>query len=110
MAASGGAGALTYTVSSGALPPGLSLNASTGSVTGTPTAAALPYSFTIRLRTPSGSSKTQGYSVMIFAAAPTLTFAAIPTKTYGNAPFTASASSASTGAITYSVAWRVAAQ
>jgi hypothetical protein len=34
---------------------------------------------------------------------PMLTFTAIPAKTYGAAPFTVSASSASTGAITYSV-------
>jgi len=36
-------------------------------------------------------------------ATPTLTFTAIGSQTYGNAPFTATASSASTGAITYSV-------
>ena len=35
---SGGTGSLTYYVSSGTLPTGLSLNASTGAVTGTPTA------------------------------------------------------------------------
>jgi putative Ig domain-containing protein len=104
VAASGGVGALTYTVSSGALPPGLGLNASTGAVTGTPTAAnSLPYNVTIMAADAFGDSKTQGYSVMIFAALPTLTFATIPTETYGNAPFTVSASSASSGAITYSV-------
>jgi hypothetical protein len=34
---------------------------------------------------------------------PTLSFAAIATQTYGNAPFTVSATSVSTGAVTYSV-------
>lgn len=36
--ASGGTGPYTYAVSAGALPPGLSLNASTGAITGTPSA------------------------------------------------------------------------
>ena len=35
---------------------------------------------------------------------PTLVFAAIPAKTFGTAPFAVSASSQSTGAITYSIA------
>jgi len=35
----GGTAPYTYTVSSGALPPGLSLNASSGAITGTPSAA-----------------------------------------------------------------------
>jgi hypothetical protein len=39
-------GTLTYTVSAGALPPGLSLNPSTGLISGTPTAAG-PYSFQV---------------------------------------------------------------
>jgi len=35
---------------------------------------------------------------------PTLTFGVIPAQTYGNAPFTVSATSASSGAVTYAVA------
>lgn len=38
--ATGGTGAITYSVGSGSLPAGLSLNASTGAITGTPTTAA----------------------------------------------------------------------
>jgi hypothetical protein len=37
------------------------------------------------------------------ASVPTLSFASIPTETYGNAPFTVSASSASSGAVTYAM-------
>jgi hypothetical protein len=47
-----------------------------------------------------------GFTVVmldVLGATPTLTFAAIPTKTYGDAPFAVSATSNSTGAITYSV-------
>jgi hypothetical protein len=39
VAASGGTGALRYVVADGSLPPGLSLNATTGAITGTPTAS-----------------------------------------------------------------------
>lgn len=39
LAAWGGSGALTWSVASGQLPPGLSLNATTGVISGTPTAA-----------------------------------------------------------------------
>ena len=42
----GGSGTLTYSISSGSLPPGLSLGISTGSVTGIPTAVGT-YPFTV---------------------------------------------------------------
>lgn len=44
--ATGGTGAFTFAVTSGALPAGLTLNGATGAITGTPTAAA-PANFTI---------------------------------------------------------------
>ena len=47
-----------------------------------------------------GNSNGVMFTVLI---TPTLTFTTIPTKTFGVAPFTVSASSASSGAITYSV-------
>jgi hypothetical protein len=47
MSATGGVGPYTYSVSSGALPAGLSLNPTTGEVSGTPTAAG---SFTIQAK------------------------------------------------------------
>ena len=45
LAASGGSGTITWSVTAGSLPAGLTLNAS-GSISGTPT-TALPYSFTV---------------------------------------------------------------
>ncbi|MBV9762733.1 MAG: putative Ig domain-containing protein [Acidobacteriaceae bacterium] len=47
--ASGGVPPSTYAISAGALPPGLSLNAATGAVTGTPTHYG-PYSFTVQAK------------------------------------------------------------
>jgi hypothetical protein len=104
-AASGGAGTLTYSLTSGSgpLPGGLSLNASTGAVTGTPTTPGT-FNFTIQAADAYGDSATQAYTITVSKATPTLAFAAIPAKTYGDAAFTVSATSASTGAITYSVA------
>jgi hypothetical protein len=102
-AASGGVGTLTYSLASGSLPTGLNpINSSTGAITGTPTAVGT-YNFTIKAADAFGDSNTQGYTITVSPAVPTLTFAAIPTETYGNAPFTVSASSASSGTITYSV-------
>jgi hypothetical protein len=45
---SGGTALLTTTLASGSLPPGLSFNAATGAITGTPTATGT-YAFTIKL-------------------------------------------------------------
>lgn len=44
----------TYTISSGALPAGITLNSSTGAITGTPTTAQV-YSFTIRAANSDGA-------------------------------------------------------
>jgi large repetitive protein len=101
-ATTGGAGALTYTVASGAMPTGLSLNAATGAITGKPTAVGT-FNLTIKAADAYGDSATQAYTIAVNQATPTLNFAAIPTKTYGGPTFTVSASSASSGAVTYSV-------
>ncbi len=49
LAAQGGSGALSWALTSGTLPPGLSLNGATGAVSGTPTASVLqtPLGFTV---------------------------------------------------------------
>jgi uncharacterized repeat protein (TIGR02543 family) len=52
----------TYSVFSGALPTGLSLNTSTGTVTGTPTAAG-PFTFTLRA-TNAGGSVDQAFTAI----------------------------------------------
>jgi hypothetical protein len=48
LAASGGAGAYTWSVSAGSLPSGMTLNASTGVISGTPTSAATA-TFTVKV-------------------------------------------------------------
>lgn len=62
--AEGGDGAVSYSVASGALPTGISLNAATGARSGTPTVAGT-YNFTIKATFSLGGSKSQAYSLVI---------------------------------------------
>ena len=55
---------VSYTVSSGALPPGVIINAQTGSVTGTPTMPG-PYTFTLSARILGHTAVTQSYAVTV---------------------------------------------
>ena len=55
LATSGGSGTKTFSVSAGTLPGGLSLNSTTGEITGTPTTAGAYSSFTIQVSDTSGS-------------------------------------------------------
>ena len=71
LAATGGTGARTYTVSTGALPAGVSLSAASGVLAGTPTGPAGTADFTIMVEdsaTPQ-QDDTQALSVTINAAA-----------------------------------------
>ncbi|MGA3080391.1 MAG: putative Ig domain-containing protein [Terracidiphilus sp.] len=100
VSASGGAGTLAYNVTSGALPAGLTFSA--GAITGAPTAVGT-FNFTVTASDLYGDSAAQAYSITVAPATPTLSFAAIASPTFGSAPFTVSASSASSGAVTYAV-------
>lgn len=74
--ASGGAGALTYTLASGSLPTGLSLSAA-GAISGTPTAAGT-FPITIKAADAFGDSATQSYSIKVSYPALTVTPATLP--------------------------------
>ncbi len=62
--ASGGTGPYTYSVSSGALPAGLSLNAGTGAITGTPTASGIN-NFTITAIDGNGCPGSRAYVIAV---------------------------------------------
>ena len=68
--ASGGAGTYTWTLQSGSLPAGLTLNASTGVISGTPTAAGTS-NFTVAVSepdlAPAGQQATAALSIAILA-------------------------------------------
>ncbi len=63
-AATGGAGTLTYSLNSGALPTGAGLNAANGAVSGTITAAGT-FNFSIKAADAFGDSKVQAYQVVV---------------------------------------------
>ncbi|WP_326556718.1 DUF7927 domain-containing protein [Micromonospora sp. NBC_01796] len=84
-----------WSVSAGSLPPGVTLNASTGLLSGTPTAAG-SFPFTVQVTDASNQSATQAFTVVI-APQPTLTFPAPPQGQVGIAysvPFTVSGGTA----------------
>src|SRR6185369_11708884 len=119
-AATGGALPYTWTLSPGPLPVGLSLNASTGAITGTPTTAGTT-NFTLRVTDNVGATATKALSITI-SGAPSITTSAFASgeltlaysqtaaATGGTQPYTWSLSpgplpaglilNASTGAIT----------
>ncbi len=78
--ATGATGPFVYSVASGALPPGLTINSSTGEITGTPTIAGT-YSYTIFATngTQTGVSGTQ--TIVITAAVGPLDMIAAPSST-----------------------------
>ncbi len=101
----GGTSPFTWSISSGTLPPGLTLSASTGLLSGTPTTAG-SYAFTVKVTDSSGLSDTEAASVSIISG-PSLNFAAPAagwthtvysdtlTVSGGTAPYTWSVSSGS---------------
>lgn len=75
LTASGGATPYTYSITTGTLPTGLNLNASTGAVTGTPTAAYTTANLVISVRDANSvvasTASTVSFSVIDAAATTT---------------------------------------
>jgi hypothetical protein len=105
--ATGGTGAFTWTISAGTLPPNLTLDRTTGVISGTPTAAGTS-SFTVRVADTAGQSDTQPLSITINTVPPppnppTITTTTLPAGTIGqpyNQPVLATGGS---GALTWSI-------
>ena len=104
VATSGGTGADTFALSSGSLPTGLSLNAGTGAITGTPTVAnASPVNFTITATDTVGATASKAYSLTINSAL-SITTATLPNWTVNTAGYNRTlATSGGTGADTFAV-------
>jgi hypothetical protein len=99
----GGFGALSYSVSP-ALPAGLSFASSTGTITGTPTAPSAANTYTVTVTDANNATSSATFTLTVSAQTPTITITfTVPNHTYGDAAFSVSASSNSTGAFTYSV-------
>jgi hypothetical protein len=87
--ATGGTGALTWSISAGTLPANLDINATDGVIFGTPTTAGTS-SFTVRVQDAGGLADTQALSITINPAAPTpgppdITTTTLPAGTIGEA-------------------------
>jgi chitodextrinase len=94
LAASGGTAPYTWTISSGALPPGLNLNSATGIISGTP-GTADTYNFIIRCTGANSSYSEIGCSVTIdspitrvIGLSGDLDFGVVPTNTVGTRTLT----------------------
>ena len=61
---SGGTGPYTYSVTGGSLPPGLTLNPSTGTITGTPTTAG-SFNFTVTVTDGTGAKATTSCGIAV---------------------------------------------
>jgi len=70
LAATGGTGPYTWSITTGSLPSGLTLNSSTGVISGTPTGGPGPVYFTVKVTDSLSSTATQPLSVTIAASAP----------------------------------------
>ena len=89
---------LRWSISAGALPPGLALNASTGAIVGTPgTTAESPYSFGITVTdTASGlASQAQTFAIGVTPGTQTINFGIIPDPALSIPPFMVSATATS---------------
>jgi len=68
LTATGGDPLYAWSVSSGSLPPGLSLNASSGTIAGTPTAAGR-WSFNVQVQDAVGDTAQSGFAITVSAGA-----------------------------------------
>jgi Ca2+-binding RTX toxin-like protein len=104
LAASGGATPLTWSITSGTLPAGLSLNSSTGVVSGTPSAAAnASLTFNVTDAGGAAATKTLTLTVATVATNITITTSALPGATVGTAYSQTLAASGGTAPLTWSI-------
>lgn len=82
MSANGGVLPYTWSIASGSLPTGLSLNPSTGAITGLPTVAGV-YNFVAQVNDSASNVATQPLAITIGAGAPSITTSALPNGTTG---------------------------
>ena len=102
--ATGGTGALTWSVSAGSLPTGLDpINPATGQITGTPTAAGT-FNFTVQATDTLNQSDTQALSItIVLPAPPNITTASLPNGTVASAYSQTVQATGGTGALTWGI-------
>jgi hypothetical protein len=101
--ATGGTGALTWSIDVGTLPQDLSLNPTTGVISGTPTAAGTS-SFTVRVADTGGQADTQALSILInLSSPPIITTTSLPGGTVGLAYSEGLQATGGTGTLVWSL-------
>ena len=108
VSASGGTGPYTFSVASGSLPAGLTLNTSTGAITGTPTGSGTS-NFTIAAADSVGNVGSRAYSVPIGTNSLTLSPSSLPAGVLGVSYNQTVSASGGTAPYTYSLVLRHAA-
>lgn len=106
-AAGGGTPNYTYTISAGALPSGLSMNAATGLLSGTPTQTGF-FNFSVRARDSSTGTgapfaSTQNYMMQVASPIMTITPASLPAVTAGTFYTQTLSTSGGVGSYSYSL-------
>ncbi|HNQ07303.1 MAG TPA: putative Ig domain-containing protein [Tetrasphaera sp.] len=96
-----GTGPFTWSLASGTLPAGLTLDPATGAITGTPTAAGTS-SFAAKVVGAGGASATKTLSIAVSAPALTITTTALADGTVGSA-YAATLAATGTGPFTWSI-------
>ncbi len=104
VAAAGGKSPYSWSVSSGSLPPGLTLDPATGAVSGTPTSAG-SFGFTVQATDSGAPARTASKSLSISVAAQlAITTSALPDAAVGQAYSQTLAATGGTPPYTWSVA------
>ena len=102
VSASGGAAPYTFVITTGVLPPGLSLNSNTGDITGTPSTTGV-FTFTVTATDANGCTGSQIYTVTISCPTITLSPAILPNGTVGTSYTQTIVASGGTAPYSYSI-------